>query len=91
VFLQDEVSLTMANEKIEVRSYAGYRAEEMPRSLLVHGEDIRITEIFDLWVEEGVEDRTRKRFFRVKGSNGLIYRIYLDEKNHEWFLSAIEH
>jgi len=80
----------MAPERIDVRSYAGYRAEEMPRSLLVHGEDIHVTQILDLWVEEGVEDTARKRFFRVRGSDGLIYKIYADEKNHEWFLSEIE-
>jgi len=38
-----------------------------------------------MWIEEGIEDRVRKRFFKVKGSDGKTHKIYYDEKEMEWF------
>jgi hypothetical protein len=47
---------------------------------------VEIIEILDRWIEEGLNDRTRKRFFKVKGSDGLIYKIFMDERSHAWFM-----
>ncbi|MGD0917877.1 MAG: hypothetical protein ABSB22_15605 [Thermodesulfobacteriota bacterium] len=41
--------------------------------------------ILNMWIEEGIEDRVRKRFFKVKGSDGKTHKIYCDEKQMEWF------
>jgi len=43
-----------------------------------------------MWTEEGVKDRRRNRLFKVKGSDGLIYTIYYDEKFMEWFCKVEE-
>jgi len=78
---------TMPDEKIRVQSYSGYRTEESPRAFIFRNEEIEITEIIDLWVEEDVRDGKRRRFFRVKGSDGFIHNIYMDDKTREWYLS----
>ena len=72
-------------EKIEVIAYSGYRGEETPRILLLQGKRVEVLEILNQWIEEGVENRARKRFFQVRGSGGSRYRIYYNEKTMEWF------
>ena len=60
----------MIEDKVEVIAYSGYRGEEIPKAIILHNERIAVVEILDSWVEEGVEDRVRKRFFKVKGDDG---------------------
>jgi len=36
-------------------------------------------------IEEGLEDKVRRRFFKVKRSDGKTYKIYNDEREIEWF------
>jgi hypothetical protein len=75
----------MSEEKIEVFAYSGYRGEETPRAFILHNEKIEILEILSRWVEEGFEDRIRKRVLKVKGSDGANHEIFYDEKTTEWF------
>jgi hypothetical protein len=72
-------------EKIEVIAYSGYRGEETPRTIFLHEKKIEILEILKMWTEEGVKERRKKRLFKVKGSDGLIYTVVYDEKAMEWF------
>lgn len=73
-----------SEEKIEVVAYSGYREEETPRTILFHGEKIEVMEILRQWIEEKSDDRSRRRFFRIRGSDGKIHKIYYDEKGMEW-------
>ncbi len=75
----------MSEEKIEVIAYSGYRGEETPREILFHGERIEVTEILKRWIEERLGDRSRRRFFEIRGSDRTIHLIYYDEKAKEWF------
>ncbi len=75
----------MSEEKIEVIAYAGYRGEEIPRAMMFGDGKIEVAEVLKMWVEEGIGDRSRKRFFKVKGANGKAYEIYYDETVMEWF------
>ena len=75
----------MFEEKIEVIAYSGYRGEETPKAILFHGERIEVIEILKRWIEERSEDRSRKRFFKIKGSDRAVHLIYYDEKVMEWF------
>ena len=75
----------MSEEKIEVIAYSGYRGEETPRTILLHGERIEVFEILRQWIEEKSGDRARKRFYQVKGSDGNLHMVYYDEKVMEWF------
>jgi hypothetical protein len=75
----------MCEEKIEVIAYSGYRDEETPRTILFHGERIEVIEILKRWIKERSEDRSRKKFFKIKGSDRAVHLIYYDEKVMEWF------
>ena len=75
----------MPDQKIKVIAYAGYRTEETPRAFILQNEKIVVIEIMDMWIEEGFVNKERKRFFKVKGSDGYIHKIYHDKKTMEWF------
>jgi len=75
----------MSDQRIEVIAYSGYRDEEIPRAMIFHNERIEVAEILSSWTEEGLQDRVRKRFFKIKGSDGNLYKIYYNEKAMEWF------
>ncbi|OGW38508.1 MAG: hypothetical protein A2Y97_00540 [Nitrospirae bacterium RBG_13_39_12] len=77
----------MADEKIKVVAYSGYRGEERPKAIFLKNQEIEIIEILSLWVEEGINDKARKRYFIVKERGGSIQKIYYDEKAKEWFLT----
>jgi len=74
-----------SEQKIKVIAYSGYRGEETPKTILLHGTRIEVNEILNQWIEEGLEDRATKRFYQIKGDHGVLYRIYYDEKAMEWF------
>lgn len=76
----------MPDERIEVTAYSGYRGEETPRAFFINREEIRVIEVLDAWVQEGPEDRQRKRFFRLRGSDGQDHVIYHHEDKGGWFL-----
>jgi hypothetical protein len=78
----------MPEEKISVIAYSGYRGEETPKKIILHGDQIEAVEILDRWVEEEPVNRARKRFFRVKGREGTIHKIYYDDGILEWFLKT---
>ena len=75
----------MSDEEIEVIAYSSYRGEESPRVFILQGEKIEIMEILNMWIEEGIEDKTRKRLFEVRGSDGYMHKLYYAEKTMEWF------
>jgi len=80
----------MFEEKIDVIAYSGYRGEETPRTIFLHEKKIEVLEILKMWTEEGVKDRKRKRVFKVKGSDGMIYTVHYDEKFMDWFCKVEE-
>ena len=75
----------MAEEKIRVDAYSGYRGEETPREFILHGKKVEVLEVLSAWVEEGTGYKAIKRFFKVKGSDGSIHKIHHDEDKKEWF------
>jgi len=77
----------MLVELIEVVAYSGYRGEECPRLFIIRGEQIEVKGILNMWIEENVKTKKRKRFFRVMGSDGHEYTIYYDEEMMLWFLT----
>jgi c-di-GMP-binding flagellar brake protein YcgR len=79
------LSQIMQDEKIQVVAYSGYRGDEIPRVIIRHNERIDVIEILDRWAQENLEDRTTKRFFKVKGSDGGIHKIFYDQKTAEWY------
>ena len=78
----------MYTELIDVLSYSGSKGDERPVTFILRGLRIDIVEIRDRWIEEGSEDRKRKRYFRIKGSDGNTHRIYFDENVQEWYYAS---
>ena len=78
----------MVEERISVPAYSGYRGEETPREFILHGKQIEIVGILSRWVEQDPANRATRRFFRVKGSEGCIHKIYYDDGKLEWFLKT---
>ncbi len=78
----------MHTERIDVISYSGRKGDERPATFILCGLRIDVVEILDRWIEEGLRDRVRKRYFRVKGSDGNAHRIYYDENVLEWFYAS---
>ncbi|MEJ2697783.1 MAG: hypothetical protein P8013_14185 [Candidatus Sulfobium sp.] len=76
------------DREIEVIAYSGYKAEESPRFFFLDHEKIEVLRILRMWVEEGIEDRRRKRFFRVRASDGYNHTLYYDEGVRSWFLTG---
>lgn len=74
----------MADKRIEVLAYAGYRGEETPRAFFLDGERIEILEIVERWVEEGLAPRGRRRCFRVKGSDRRSHILCYAEAEQAW-------
>ncbi len=75
--------------RIRVLSYAGYRSEESPRTLVIGEKSVSVQSILERWVEEGITGRDRKMFFRVIGEDGLLYLISYDEDSGGWYLEKI--
>ncbi len=75
----------MDGEKITVTAYAGYRGEEAPRTFTLHGERITVLAVIAIWLAEDAETTERRRYFRVRGSDGLTHDICCAETTMEWF------
>jgi hypothetical protein len=71
--------------RIEVTAYSGYRGEETPRAFVMAGRRVEVVEITGTWVEEAIDTRARKRFFKLRGDDGKAYTIYYDDKSRGWF------
>lgn len=65
---------------IRVQCYAGHRAEETPRSLLLGDRRIEVTEILDRWISP------EHRYFKVRGSDGALYIVRHDTPSDSWEL-----
>ena len=75
----------MSYQNIKVIAYSGYRGDEKPRAFSIHNEKITVVEILDMWIEESLPDKTRKRFFIVKGNDNQKYKTCINEETLEWF------
>ncbi len=78
----------MHSERIDVITYAGRKGDERPRIFILRGLRVDVVEIMDHWIEEGLTDRVRKRYFRVKGNDGNTHRIYYNENVMEWYYAS---
>jgi hypothetical protein len=75
---------SMHIERIDVIAYSGSKGDERPATFILRGLRIDVVEILYSWIEEGLKDRARKRFFRVKGSDNNTHRIFYSEDDREW-------
>lgn len=66
--------------RIRVETCAGYGGVEMPRRFFFDGRGVEVAENLDQWPGEGY------RYFKVKGDDGNLYILRLDENHAEWDL-----
>lgn len=78
----------MHTERIDVISYSGRKGDERPVTFILRGLRIDVVEIVERWIEEGFKDKVRKRYFRVRGSDGNAHLIYYDENILEWYYAS---
>jgi hypothetical protein len=70
--------------RVAVESYAGYRGAEMLRNVRLDGRNIEIAENIDQWHGAGY------RYHKVKGRDGNLYILRLDEGRGEWELTMFQ-
>ncbi len=80
----------MADPRVDIGSYSGNKGEETPRVFFVHGEKITVMSILRMWIEEGEQDRKRKRFYMLEGSDGFKHTLYYDIEGNGWFYRGFE-
>jgi hypothetical protein len=66
--------------RVWVETYAGHGGVEMPRRFRLDAREIEVVDNLDQW--HGAHDR----YFRVKGDDGNLYILRLDEIRTEWEL-----
>jgi hypothetical protein len=73
--------------RIQVESYAGHKADEMPRRFLLEDHWIEIEEVLDRWYQvDSTPEWPRANYFKVRGSNQREFLLKHDEESDEWFV-----
>jgi len=68
--------------KVEVETYAGYKADERPMRLKLGGQTLEILEVEDRWYSPG------ETFFRVRVEGGDRYVLRHTEAQDVWSLEG---
>lgn len=77
----------MSAEPIQVRCYAGHKAEELPRSFIWRGQEFHVQEVLSSRREEKAKRRWgRKIIFRVKVDTGRVFEISYHEQADKWLM-----
>ncbi|MCP4109284.1 MAG: hypothetical protein GY749_27785 [Desulfobacteraceae bacterium] len=66
---------------IKVECYAGYRAEETPRRIIMGENKIEVREVLDRWLAPD------HRYFKILGSDNSVYIIRHDTISWKWELT----
>ena len=64
-----------------MKCYAGYRAEETPRTIGFKSREIGVKQVLDRWLDPA------HRYFKVLGDDDGIYIIRHDTHSDEWELT----
>ena len=68
------------DREFHVFCHAGYRSDEYPKSILLHGRHLEIERIVDAWQSpEG-------RWFRVRCEDGRLYLLFWSRTTADWSL-----
>jgi hypothetical protein len=77
----------MALSRISVECYAGARADERPRRLMIGGREHLVARLLGESVEETVSGSERTRRFKVLTGEGLVLEV-LHASNGDWYLQC---
>ena len=70
--------------RIQVESFVDYRGVETPRRFHLDGRTVKIVESHDQWPGHDY------RYFKVKGDDGSVYILRLDEPSGDWELTMFQ-
>jgi hypothetical protein len=68
--------------QVRVQSYAGYRAEERPRSFTLDGHTYEVEEILDRWFGPD------HSFFKIRAGDGNTYLLRYSPADDAWTLEV---
>ncbi len=69
---------------IQVECYAGYRAEETPRSIRFKTRDIRVKRVIDRWLDPD------HRYFKFLGDDDGVYIVRHNTHSENWELTYFQ-
>ncbi len=72
--------MSKRDTEIQVECYAGYRADEIPRRLIIGGRPIGVVSVIDRWVTPDY------RYFKVQGDDGCAYLLRQRSHGDKWEL-----
>ena len=67
--------------RITVECYAGHRGEQTPRTLILGGSRLDVTNVIDAWLAPD------HRYFKLRGADGSTYLVRHDERSDTWELT----
>jgi hypothetical protein len=70
--------------EIEVECYAGYRADETPRRLLIGDRRVEVIEVLDRWLAP------THRYFKLRGDDGGIYIVRHETTAGSWEMTLFD-
>jgi hypothetical protein len=81
--------LSMGLTRIKVECYAGGRADERPRRVILGDRVHTIARLIESSIEESARSRDRIHRFRVMTEDGIVLDILRDERG-EWYINQAE-
>jgi hypothetical protein len=66
---------------VGVECYAGHRAEQTPRTLILGDRRIDVVDVVDAWLAP------EYRYFKLRGADGNTYLVRHDERSNTWELT----
>jgi hypothetical protein len=76
----------MVLNRISVECYAGARADECPRRIIIHGREHLIARLLRESVEESAGARVRTHCYRVLTDAGVVLEIL--HTGDDWYLQS---
>ena len=78
--------MAMPQCRINVECYAGARADERPRRILIEGREFRVTRLISESVDESADSRERIHRYRVLTDAGIVFEVV--HKSDGWYLDS---
>lgn len=72
---------TLKSIPIQIKCYAGYRAEETPRVIGFKSHQIRVIKVLDRWLDPA------HRYFKLLGDDDGVYIVRHDTRSEQWELT----
>ncbi len=73
-------------KRIEVHCYSGHKGEERPLSFVLNERRVQVVEVLERRLEEDRHSKERRRLFKVKADDGMVYTLVYREVQDQWFL-----